>query len=131
MPFLACPERIAGRELIFYVDNIAVYYGWENGGIKNDFTASVVLSTLNLVAGYLGCRIHVRHIHRVSNEMADLVDDLSRRDKPTRKEFRDCIESVSGVYVSGNLLLTLSDSNSLQLYTEIMKIVCEKIVNLT
>ena len=81
LPFLTCPDKIAGRHVLFYIDNMAVYYGWENGRVKNDSSATVILKTMHILASFLGCHVHVSHVHRMSNDMASLADELSRRTK--------------------------------------------------
>lgn len=94
LPFIAFPEKLAGKELMFYVDNIAVVYGWEKGGVKKDESATEILKTVHVLSSYLGCRVYVRHIHRVSNDLADLADDLTRRSIPEKAEFREALDKA-------------------------------------
>jgi len=81
LPFLAIPEVIAGKYVIFHIDNIAVVHGWAKGRVKNDHAASGVLKAVNIVASYCGTRIAVKHVGRKSTELADLADELSRSDR--------------------------------------------------
>jgi hypothetical protein len=60
---LTIPDRLQGREVVFLVDNLAVVYGWANGYIKNDLSASVLLRALHIILAfldtsntYLGCQ---------------------------------------------------------------------------
>jgi hypothetical protein len=39
MPFLSIPEDLAGQNVVLYVDNMSLVYGWENGYVKNDESA--------------------------------------------------------------------------------------------
>ena len=74
---------------MFYIDNMAVYYGWENGRVKSDSTATGILKTVHILAGFLGCHVHVRHVPRMSHYMASLSDELSRRTESKRAEAQE------------------------------------------
>ncbi len=54
-------------------------YGWRNGAVRFDSTATEVLKATNVVATYLGVKIYVQHVHRMSEELAELADILSRK----------------------------------------------------
>jgi hypothetical protein len=91
IPFLAIPKEVAGLHVVVHVDNMALVYGWMNGNVKNDETASILLRSLALVASYLGTIVHVVHIARCSDEWSDLADKLSRKSTMTaevRKKLR-------------------------------------------
>jgi hypothetical protein len=75
---LTVPELIYGRHVILRVDNIACVYGYENGQLKNDESASIMIRTARLVAAYLESVVHVEHIPCRSCWEAELVDNLSR-----------------------------------------------------
>ncbi len=77
-PMLTVPELVSGRHIILRVDNIACVYGYENGQIKNDESASIMIRSARLVAAYLGSVVHVEHVPRRSCWEAELVDNLSR-----------------------------------------------------
>jgi hypothetical protein len=77
-PMLTVPELISGRHVILRVDNIACVYGYENGQLKNDESASIMIRTAKLVSAYLGSVVHVEHVPRRSCWEAELVDNLSR-----------------------------------------------------
>jgi hypothetical protein len=78
-PLLTIPDRLQGREVVFMVDNLAVVYGWANGYIKNDLSASVLIRALHIISAFLGCIVHIQHLPRMSTPAAKLADRLSRR----------------------------------------------------
>ena len=69
-----------GRNVVIYVDNIAVVYGWAKGLVKKDRTASEVLKAVQYLSGFLGVTLHVEHAPRMSNLLAAVADELSRKD---------------------------------------------------
>ena len=48
--------------------------------MSNDATATEVLKCVRYLAGYLGARVFIEHVDRMSTEMASLADEMSRRD---------------------------------------------------
>ena len=80
LPFLTFPDKIRNKQLVFRVDNTAVMWGWSAGYVKRDETASEVLKCVRYLAGYLGARVFIEHVDRMSTEMARLADELSRRE---------------------------------------------------
>jgi hypothetical protein len=88
LPLLTVPHLLRGRELCLYVDNIAVVYGWQNRGVKNDLSASVLIRALHTIAAFLGCHVHVLHLPRMSTPNARLADRLSRRQTTTQIDSR-------------------------------------------
>jgi hypothetical protein len=87
LPLLTVPEKLLGRELVFFVDNISVMYGWENNGLKNDITATIMLRAVSLIAAYLGAEVHVMHIPRMENKWAELADSLTRQKTSSKSVF--------------------------------------------
>ena len=79
LPFVACPERGKGKNIVFRIDNTAVLYGWYKGYVANDKSASEVLKSVHYLSGLMGTTVNVEHVDRVSNEMAELADELSRK----------------------------------------------------
>jgi hypothetical protein len=77
-PMLTVPELLSGRHVVLRVDNIACVYGYENGQLKNDESASIMIRAARLISAYLGSVIHVEHVARRSCWEAELVDNLSR-----------------------------------------------------
>lgn len=59
IPFLACPNEVLGKQVLFKVDTIAVLYGWYKGYIKADKHASSVLKTVFYLSALLGCTAFV------------------------------------------------------------------------
>jgi hypothetical protein len=78
LPFITIPEELVGKNICFVTDNIAVTYGWENGGIKFDRAATVILRAIHVMSAYLGARVFVNFAPRNSTRMLTLVDSLSR-----------------------------------------------------
>ena len=109
MPLLAFPDKVAGKELIFKVDNTAVLWGWNNGYVKNDETATYVLKSASYLAGYLGAIIHVEHVDRMSEDLAALADEMSRREKTKSEENREALERAERRPVKGYLNQWLKD----------------------
>ena len=84
LPMISFPEKIAGKFIKFKVDNMAVVYGWNNGYVKFDSNASEVLRAVNVAASYLGVKVYIKHVPRMSEEMASLADKLSRTASDSR-----------------------------------------------
>ncbi len=79
LPFVSFPELICGRFVCFYIDNIAVKYGWENGYVKFDESATEILKCVNILACFLGVHVVVKHVPRMTGDLASLADILSRK----------------------------------------------------
>ncbi len=77
-PMLTVPEVVSGRHVVLRVDNIACVYGYENGQLRNDESASIIIRAARLISAYLGSVIHVEHVARRSCWEAELMDKLSR-----------------------------------------------------
>jgi len=88
LPLLTVPHLLQGKEICLHVDNIAVVYGWQNKGVKNDLSATVLIRALHIIAVFLGCKVHVQHLHRMSTPDARLADRLSRQQSTTRDDSR-------------------------------------------
>ena len=80
LPMLAFPEKVKVRNLVFMIDSIAVMYGWLNRYVKNDSSASEVLKTAQYLAARLGITVHVKLMPRMSDSLAQMVDELSRKE---------------------------------------------------
>jgi len=78
LPFLSIPEALAGKDIVFRTDNIAVVFGWESKSVKFDRTASIMIKAVVLLASFLGCRVFVEHLPRMSSMEASIADHLSR-----------------------------------------------------
>ena len=126
IPFLAFPEKIAGRHVEYHVDNIAVHYGWQKGGIKNDKTASRVLKAVHVLSSFIGCTVHVSHVHRVSCEMSDLADNLTRKIEPENSYYRQCISNGQKVYTDNSFLQLLVQHNDYMFISVLLKEIKER-----
>ena len=125
LPFVSCPEKVKGKNVVFMIDNMAVLYGWYKGHVSNDESASEVLKCVHYLSGMLGTTVNVEHVDRVSTEMAKLVDQLSRREVSGNPETRAAVERVGNSTVCGHLLKWLEDpvgekNLCLKLVTELM-----------
>ena len=80
LPFLTFPEVLQNKQVVFRVDNTAVLWGWKTGYVNNDATATEILKCVRYIAGYLGTRVFIEHVGRMSTEMASLADEMSRRE---------------------------------------------------
>jgi len=65
LPFLVIPETLAGRDIVFKTDNIAVVYGWESKSVKFDRTVSILIKAVVLLASFLGCGVFMEHLSRI------------------------------------------------------------------
>ena len=79
LPFVAFPDKIRGRRIHFMINNIAVMFGWMSGFVKEDETASEILKAVHYLSGKHGVTVSVQHVGRISDELAKLADELSRR----------------------------------------------------
>ncbi len=78
IPLLITPDLLVGRHVVLCVDNMACVYGFKNGQLKNDESASIMIRSAKLVAAYLGSVLHIEHVPRRSCWEAELADNLTR-----------------------------------------------------
>ena len=76
LPFLAFPEKIIGKNVVFEIDNMVVLFRWYNG---NDKTASAVLNSVHYLSSVTGTKVNVEQVNRVLNDIVDLTNELSRK----------------------------------------------------
>jgi len=126
IPFLAFPEKIRGRHIVFKMDNIAVVFGWQNGYIKNDKTATRVLKCTTYLAAYLGVTVHVEHVDRVSDELSALADELSKKKEPKCEKIRNLLKETEERKVDSYLNKWLEDPNSEELCRKLIEEIKEK-----
>jgi len=86
MPLLSIGELLKNSTIVFRTDNLPLVYGWQNGGIKFDETASIMVRAVYLVSEFLGATVHVLHIPRNSNYWAELVDSWTRETTTRKKD---------------------------------------------
>jgi len=103
LPLVAFPELIRGRNIVFRIDNMAVVFGWRSGRVKNDRTATGILKAAKYMSAFLGTTIYIEHVPRVSNEMATLADEMSRREKSKYEEIARRLEDTEYREVQGYL----------------------------
>ena len=108
LPFLSIPRNLAGKNLLFRVDNMAVVYGFQKRFIKFDAMASIIIRAIHIMAAFRGCTIHVHHVPRVSGTWAKLADHLSR-ESSTKQEDIELIEGARKGKVKGRFLSWLED----------------------
>ena len=121
LPLLAFPEEVAGRNLIFMIDNIAVLYGWNRGYVKNDRAASEVLKSVTYLAAFLGVKIHVRHVPRMTDSLAQMANELSRKDMGFAGKTVRALSKAKFAEVSGSLLKWLASPNERSLVGVLVK----------
>jgi hypothetical protein len=73
------PELVQNRIVVFQIDNMACYYGWQNKHVKEDNVASIIIRAIALIESLLNSEFHVQHVPRMSSWEAMVVDRLSRR----------------------------------------------------
>lgn len=78
VPFLLCPEMMKNQVVVIQVDNIGCHFAWQNGYVKEDNTASILVRLLLLVSAKLECEIHITHHPRESSWESKLADRMSR-----------------------------------------------------
>ena len=120
IPFVAFPDQVQGRHILFKVDNIAVHYGWENGYVKYDSTANEILKCVHLLSAHLGVSVYVEHVPRMSDDMASLADELSRRESPKDHKLRKVLRESEERKVEGYLLHWLQNPSATDLFTTLL-----------
>jgi len=103
LPLLTAPDEVRGRNIILGVDNIAVYFAWENRSSKGDKLSSCLVRALHIVAAYLECRVFVEHIPRCSTDASSLADSLTRESSAT-KECWDKAKATRREYIPKTLM---------------------------
>ncbi len=109
IPFIAFPKKVRGKHLVFMVDNTAVSYGWEKGAIKCDNTATEILKSVHFLSAHLGSTVHVEHVPRMSNSIAELADELSRKELSAYSNHAHYLSNATEVKVVGHLLNWLKE----------------------
>ncbi len=88
LPFLAIPKNLKNQHIVLEVDNISCIFAWENKYSKEDDYASVLVRSLSLITAFLGSKVYIRHLPRVSNWQASMVDRMSRKTTTTSSDLR-------------------------------------------
>ena len=104
LPFLAFPDKVSGKNVVFKIDNMAVLFGWYSGFVKNNKTASEVLKSVHYLSGLAGTTVNVEHVDRMSSEMAALADELSRREFSQNEKAACALKKSEKRSVNGYIL---------------------------
>ena len=104
LPLTTFLEMVWGRDIIFKIDNTAVMYGWYSGYISSDKCASEILRSVQLLAGIMGVRIHVKHVDRMSYDLANLADEISRKESNLSDMGRKILSGAEHRYAKGALI---------------------------
>ena len=86
IPFVTRPDLIRNKYVILYVDNISLIYAWEKKYCKNDEETSILVRCLHVMEAFLEAKVFVKHVKRMSNDKAVLVDRLSRESSVTEED---------------------------------------------
>ena len=129
LPMIAFPEKEAGRNLVFSIDHIAVMHGWLSGYVRNDRTASEVLKAAQYMAAFLGVTIYVRHVPRVSNPLAHMADEISRKEVDFSRNTARLLSGAAFQKIEGGLLDWLVSPNMGCLTEVMIKEMGEKLPN--
>jgi hypothetical protein len=84
LPFLCVPEMLRGKEVLLLTDNMALAYGWSSRRINEDVSASILIRASHIISAFLGCRVRVMHLPRMSTHSARLADQLTRESSSGR-----------------------------------------------
>ncbi len=88
IPFLVIPDKLRKQHVLFRVDNMACVFGWEDRYLKEDAYCSIVIRTIHVMAAFLECYVHVKHVPRKSDWESILEDRLTREESMTRQDKR-------------------------------------------
>jgi hypothetical protein len=79
LPFIARPQEVRGRHVLLRVDNTAVVYSWQKKYCGDDPETSLLIRCLHVLEAFLECKIYVKHLKRMSSQVATIADSLSRQ----------------------------------------------------
>jgi len=94
LPVLEMHKCLTNQHIVYHVDNIACVYGWENGHMKDDVCASILIRGLKLIELYLGSKFHLRFVPRVSDWESAQTDRMSRLSSLSKHDIQ-LLESFS------------------------------------
>ena len=129
LPMIAFPDEVAGRNIVFSIDNIAVMHGWLSGYVRNDRTASEVLKAAQYMAAFLGVTIYVKHVPRVSNPLAHMADEISRKEVDFSRNTAKLLSGAAFKKIEGCLIDWLDSPNTGCLAEVMIKEMGEKLPN--
>ena len=108
---ITSPNMIWGRNVVFMIDNMAVMFGCNNSYVKNDKPASVVLRAIRCLAGNPGVTVFVKHVDRMSDDLANLADEISRKESNLSDLGREILSGAEYRCTKGALTEWLKDPN--------------------
>ena len=109
LPLIAFPNEVRGKQIVVNIDNIAVMWGWRNGYVRNDESASEILKAAKYLAGYLGTTVFVEHVGRMSVDLASMADELSRRQMCKGSSESEALKKAVFRPIQGSLLKWLEN----------------------
>jgi hypothetical protein len=89
LQFVSIPKKLAGKEIVLEVDNLAVVFAWQNKYSKHDELTSILIQCLHVIEALLPCKIYVHHLPRCSTLPAMLADALTRKSTTTPTVFQN------------------------------------------
>jgi hypothetical protein len=78
LPLLLIPRKLKNSHIHFFTDNMACVFGMQDGYVKNDEYASILIRAAYLIGPYLGSVFHISHSPRRSSWETETADNLSR-----------------------------------------------------
>jgi hypothetical protein len=78
LPLLLIPKSLQNQHIVFKTDNLSCVFGHQNGYMKGDECASILIRSLYLISAFLGCAVHIEHIPRRSDWESEVADNLLR-----------------------------------------------------
>ena len=103
LALLTFPEKVRGKNVVFRIYNMVVLFGWYNGYVRNDKSASEVLKSVHYLSGSFGTTVNVEHVDRVSDDLAELADELSRKKHSSKGVVARALEKAERRSVEGSL----------------------------
>ena len=86
IPFLVVPDSLKKQHVLFRVDNMACVFGWEDRYLKEDSYCSIIIRAIHVLASFLECCVHVKHVPRKSDWESNLADRLTRERSMTSQD---------------------------------------------
>jgi hypothetical protein len=78
LPLLLIPEKLRNVHIQFFTNNMACVFGMQDGYVKNDKYASIIIRAVHLIGAYLGSVFHITHSPRRSSWETKTGDNLTR-----------------------------------------------------
>ena len=108
IPLVTRLDLLRNKYVILYLDHISLIYAWEKKYCKNDEETSILIRCLHVLEAFLEAKVFVEQVNRMSNDMAVLVDHLSRETSITGRDL-DRIASLPWLSPGGALVSWISN----------------------